>query len=184
MKQWYKLQHPVVSSPITALNVLGDDCLTLSHMMSSQGAIAGKREELQQLGTVGVDIDTVRSQLDDYKVCGCVYGCGWVWGCVHVHVCVRVRVYVYMCVCACACVCVYMCVCVRVCVRVYVCVYVCVCTCACVCVRACLCVCVCVFVCVYLCVCVCTPHSLHYTIPSLNTPHRNLKPHCWSLNPG
>ena len=37
MKEWYKLQHPVLPSPITALNVLGDDCLTLSHMMSSQG---------------------------------------------------------------------------------------------------------------------------------------------------
>jgi len=31
-------------------------------------AIAGESEELQQLATVGVDIDTVRSQLDDYKV--------------------------------------------------------------------------------------------------------------------
>ena len=33
-------------------------------------AIAGKREELHQLATVGVDVDmdTVRSQLDDYKV--------------------------------------------------------------------------------------------------------------------
>ena len=33
-------------------------------------AIAVKREELQQLGTVGVDIDTVKSQLDDFKVGG------------------------------------------------------------------------------------------------------------------
>ena len=42
-------------------------------------AIAGESEELQQLATVGVDIDTVRSQLDDYKVCvwgECVYNCG------------------------------------------------------------------------------------------------------------
>ena len=31
-------------------------------------AIAGESEELQQLATVGVDIDTLRSQLDDYKV--------------------------------------------------------------------------------------------------------------------
>jgi len=32
-------------------------------------ATAGKREELQQVATVGVDMDTARSQLDDYKVC-------------------------------------------------------------------------------------------------------------------
>ena len=32
---------------------------------------AGESEELQQPATVGVDIDTVRSQLDDYKVCVC-----------------------------------------------------------------------------------------------------------------
>ena len=37
-------------------------------------AIAGESEELQQPATVGVDIDTVRSQLDDYKVCVCVLG--------------------------------------------------------------------------------------------------------------
>ena len=39
-------------------------------------AIAGESEELQQLATVGVDIDTVRSQ---HKVCvwgGCAYNCG------------------------------------------------------------------------------------------------------------
>ena len=38
-------------------------------------AIAGESEELQQLATVGVDIDTVRSQLDDYNVCVCVCVC-------------------------------------------------------------------------------------------------------------
>ena len=47
-------------------------------------AIAGESEELQQPATVGVDIDTVRSQLDDYKVCVCWGGCLW-----------------YLCVCVC-----------------------------------------------------------------------------------
>jgi len=48
-------------------------------------AFAGENEELQQLATVGVDIDTVRSQLDDYKVCVC--------GCVCVCVCFFMFVY-------------------------------------------------------------------------------------------
>jgi len=33
-------------------------------------ATGGVREELQQVATVGVDMVTVRSQLDDYKVGG------------------------------------------------------------------------------------------------------------------
>ena len=33
-------------------------------------ATAGKREELQQLATVDVDMDTARSQRNDYKVEG------------------------------------------------------------------------------------------------------------------
>ena len=67
-------------------------------------ATAGVREELQQLATVGVDMDTARSQLDDYKVGvpgngGCMCVCLWVCG-------------VYMCVCVCVCVHVCVCVCV------------------------------------------------------------------------
>jgi len=75
---------------------------------SIMAAIAGKREELQQLGTVCVDMDTVRSHLNDYKVGD------------PGNVCVCFCVCVFVCVCACVCVCV--CVCVRVCVfRVCVC---------------------------------------------------------------
>ena len=90
-------------------------------------AIAGKSEELQELATVGVDIDVVKSQLEEYKVCVCVGVCV----CVCVGVCGCVRVHV----CACAvfaCVCVY-----RVCAHVCTCVRVCVCVCVCVCVMAC-----------------------------------------------
>ena len=35
---------------------------------SIMAVIAGESEELQQLATVDVDMDTVRSQLNDYKV--------------------------------------------------------------------------------------------------------------------
>ena len=68
-------------------------------------ATAGKREELQQLATVGVDMDTARSQLDDYKVGAqeiegvCAYVCEFV---VCIYVCVCVCVYVCVCVCVCA----------------------------------------------------------------------------------
>ena len=65
-------------------------------------ATAGVREELQQLATVGVDMDNVRSQLNNYKVGGpgnggCMCVCLWVCG-VYIYVCVCV------CVCRCACV--------------------------------------------------------------------------------
>jgi len=60
-------------------------------------AIAGESEELQQLATVDVDIDTVRSQLDDYKVCVCV-GRGGVYGIVMcVYIC-KCGVYVCFCI--------------------------------------------------------------------------------------
>jgi len=45
-------------------------------------ATAGVREELQQVATVGVDMDTARSQLNDYRVGAqemegvCAYICG------------------------------------------------------------------------------------------------------------
>ena len=63
-------------------------------------AIAGKSEELQELATVGVDIDVVKSQLEEYKVCVCVCMC------VCMHVCVCVCACVCACMCACVCVCV------------------------------------------------------------------------------
>ena len=64
-------------------------------------AIAGKSEELQELATVGVDIDVVKSQLEEYKVCVCVCVCVCV---------VCVCVWVCGCVCVCACMCVHACV--------------------------------------------------------------------------
>ena len=49
--------------------------------------IAGKREELHQLATVGVDMDmdTVRSQLDDYKVGARVCGGEGGGGCFYIQ---------------------------------------------------------------------------------------------------
>ena len=55
----------------------------------------------------------------------CVYGCGFVWLCVHVCLWLSVRVVVHTCVCVCVracgtCVCVYMYMCVPTCVDMMV----------------------------------------------------------------
>ena len=61
-------------------------------------ATAGVREELQQLATVSVDMDTARSQLNNYKVGG-----PRKWR-VYVRMFVGLWcVYIYMCVCVCVC---------------------------------------------------------------------------------
>jgi len=54
---------------------------------SIMATIAGKREELHQLATVGVDVDmgTVRSQLDDYKVGARVCGGEGGGGCFYIQ---------------------------------------------------------------------------------------------------
>ena len=38
---------------------------------NAMGIVSAKSKELHNLASVGVDIDTVRTQLDEYKVSGC-----------------------------------------------------------------------------------------------------------------
>ena len=42
-----------------------------SNWSETMAAITAKHTELEQLSPVGVDIDTVKTQLEEYKVCVC-----------------------------------------------------------------------------------------------------------------
>lgn len=73
MKQCSSAYEDLVRSANARKRVLDDGLVQATNFATdwsdAMAAITAKHSELEQLSAVGVDIDTVKTQLEEYKVC-------------------------------------------------------------------------------------------------------------------